>query len=90
MTWRALPVALALASATAPVQCGHAPDPNERREDTPGDALWQLAQRFHDEHDDAAERRTLQYLVERYPSSRWAPAARERLGPGAAAGDGGT
>ncbi len=78
MIVRALCAGLAL--ALAPVQCGHAPDPNERREDTPGDALWQLAQKFHAEHDDAAERRTLQYLVERYPSSRWAPAAREQLG----------
>jgi len=32
-------LALALALASAPMQCGHAPDPNERREDTPGDAL---------------------------------------------------
>ena len=86
MMARALYVGLAL--AVAPVQCGHAPDPNERREDTPGDALWQLAQKFHEEHDDAAEKRTLQYLVERYPSSRWAPAAREQLGQGGQAGQG--
>jgi hypothetical protein len=84
----ALAFALALAAASAPIQCGHAPDPNERREDTPGDALWQLAQKFHQEHDDKAERRTLQYLVEQYPSSRWAPAAREQLGQGGERSDG--
>jgi hypothetical protein len=85
MIARSLVVVLAV--ATAPLQCGKSYDPDLRKDDTPGDALWQLAQRFHDENDEAAARRTLQYLVERYPSSRWAPAAREQLGP--VAGDGG-
>jgi len=72
--------ALAVALAVAPMQCAHEPDPSLRWNDTPGDALWQLAQEFRDSHDDAAARRTLEYLVERYPSSRWAQAARDELG----------
>jgi hypothetical protein len=79
--------------ATAPLQCGHTPDAELREDETPGDALWQLSQRFEAAHDAAGERRTLEYLVERYPSSRWVPSAREELtklgGSSAAALDGG-
>jgi hypothetical protein len=76
--------------ATAPLQCGHTSDASLREDDSPGDALWALAAEFRDAHDEAAERRTLQYLVARYPASRWVKAAREELGKlGAAGGDGG-
>lgn len=68
-----------LSFAFAPFQCAHRPDPNERREDSPGDALWDLAQDFHAHHDEAAARGTLTYLVEKYPSSRHAAAARDEL-----------
>jgi hypothetical protein len=97
MVLRAALTAVALMSL-APVQCGHTPDAELREDETPGDALWALAKRFHDSGDVAAERRTLQYLVERYPASRWVGPAREQLGqlPGGggpagpgAAGDGG-
>jgi hypothetical protein len=77
------PAACALASvlllATAPLQCGHSSDASLREDETPGDALWALAVQFRDAHDEAAEKRTLQYLVSRYPASRWVPAAREEL-----------
>ena len=77
-------------AATAPLQCGHTLDAELREDDTPGDALWQLAQRFHAASDAAGEKRTLEYLVERYPSSRWVPAAREALARlGGPATDGG-
>jgi hypothetical protein len=76
---RALLLAGALSFSFAPFQCARTPDPNERREDSPGDALWELAQDFQAHHDDAAARGTLSYLVEKYPSSRYAPAAREAL-----------
>ena len=66
--------------SSAPLQCGHTSDAELREDETPGDALWQLAQRFRAAHDEAGERRTLQFLVERYPVSRWVPQARERLG----------
>ena len=82
--------------STAPLQCGHTPEAELQEDETPGDALWKLSQKFHDRHEEAAERQTLQYLVERYPASRWVGPAREALGktsgPEAApsaAGDGG-
>jgi len=76
--------------ATAPLQCGHTPDVELREDETPGDALWQLAQRFEAAHDAAGQKRTLQYLVERYPASRWASPARDELAKlGGASQDGG-
>ena len=68
-----------LVSATAPLQCGHTPDAELREDETPGDALWQLAQRFEAAHDTAGEKRTLEYLLEHYPASRWASPARDEL-----------
>jgi outer membrane protein assembly factor BamD (BamD/ComL family) len=75
-----------VAFAFAPLQCPHDTDPAHCWDDAPGDGLWDLAQKFHDQHDEAAARGTLQFLVERYPSSRYAPAAREQLGRGADGG----
>lgn len=69
----------ALAIAIAPIQCGHDPDPTLRHEDEPGDALWDLAMKFRANGDEAAARRTLEQLVQKYPSSRRAPAARDEL-----------
>jgi hypothetical protein len=78
MLFRAAAMAAGLL-ATAPMQCGHTPDAELREDETPGDALWQLAQRFQAAHDFAGEKRTLQYLVERYPSSRWFGPAKDEL-----------
>jgi hypothetical protein len=78
MVLRAAGLFAALASI-APLQCGHTSDPELQLDETPGDALWRLAQRFEAAHDAAGERRTLEYLLEQYPASRWAPAAREKL-----------
>ena len=85
MTSRTFVLALGLgASLTlAPFQCARDPDPNLRREDTAGDALWALAQDFRGRGNEPAARETLRYLVVKYPSSRYAPAAREELGRGA-------
>ncbi len=70
----------------APIQCGHETDPALRTDESPGDALWDLAQKFREAHDDAAADKTLRYLVDRYPASRWSAAARAQLGsPGSAA-----
>jgi outer membrane protein assembly factor BamD (BamD/ComL family) len=69
----------AVALALAPLQCPHQNDAAHCWDDAPGDGLWDLAQKFRADHDDAAARRTLEFLVERYPSSRYAPAAREEL-----------
>jgi hypothetical protein len=65
--------------AIAPLQCPHENDAAHCWDDAPGDGLWDLAQKFREAHDDAGARRTLQFLVDRYPSSRYAPAAREQL-----------
>jgi hypothetical protein len=86
MIARALAPLAALALAAAPLQCPHDTDAAHCWDDAPGDGLWDLAQRFRSGHDDAAARRTLEFLVERYPSSRYAPAAREQLGPSADGG----
>jgi hypothetical protein len=66
-------------SSLAPMQCAHDPDPTLRREDTAGDALWNLAQRFEAEHNVQSARETLRYLVETYPSNRHVAEAKEKL-----------
>jgi hypothetical protein len=75
---------LAAALGVAPMQCRRDPDPNLRWEDTAGDALWGLALDFEARKDEAAAKETLRYLVEKYPSSRHAPAARAKLGAASA------
>ncbi|MEZ4339299.1 MAG: hypothetical protein R3B82_21975 [Sandaracinaceae bacterium] len=69
----------ALVIALAPLQCGTSPRGPEF-EDSPGEALWDLSERFEAEGDEAARRRTLEHLIERYPSSRFAERARVVLG----------
>jgi hypothetical protein len=63
----------------APYQCGRAPD-RSVREETPGEALYGVAQKLRADGDEAGYRTTLTYLVARYPSSRFAEAARADLG----------
>ncbi len=58
----------------APYQC-KSNDPERARDERPGEALWLLCGRFAAAGDDAGARRTLDYLVERYPSSREAKRA---------------
>jgi len=70
---------VAAALAVAPLQCPHENDAAHCWDDAPGDGLWDLAQKFHEQQDEPAARRTLEFLVERYPSSRFAPAARAQL-----------
>ncbi len=82
-------VGLVSSVANAPLQCGHTTDAALREDETPGDALWDLSQRFAAAHDPAGQRRTLEYLVERYPSSRWIPQAREVLAGGGAGANSG-
>jgi len=71
--------ALAFALSLAPYQCGHAPDPDVRREDTAGDALWSFAADLRARHDDHGADEALRFLVAKYPSSRHAEAARAAL-----------
>ncbi len=69
-------LAAAALLGTAPYQC-KSNDPERAREETPGEALWSLCGRFAEQGDDASARRVLDYLIERYPSSREAARARE-------------
>ena len=69
----------------APLQCRAEPDPALRIEDTPEEALYALAVRFRSEGDVAAWRRTLEYLAERYPNSRYAVRAKDDLTGGTGA-----
>ncbi len=76
------PVFLALAVLLAPLQCGRPPSDHPELEDSPAEALWDLSDRFHEAGDEAGRRRTLEYLIERYPSSRFAERARVTLRDG--------
>lgn len=72
----------------APYQC--ATEPDERpTEDSAPQALWMLAERFRSEDNASARETTLQQLVERYPSSRYAERARQALGQPATKADDG-
>ncbi len=70
---------VALLIGLAPLQCGTSPRGPDF-EDSPGQALGELSERFEADGDEAARRRTLEHLVERYPSSRYAERARVVLG----------
>jgi hypothetical protein len=71
-----------LAVAQAPLQCGSGADPEgpDRIEETPGEALYGLAEKFKAQGDEAARKQTLEYLIDRYPTSRFAARARQDLG----------
>jgi len=69
--------AIAIALVIAPFQCGGGDAP--RREETAGDALFALSEDFESKGDHGAAQRTLRYLVDRYPSSRHADAAKRKL-----------
>ena len=74
---KVLLLALAL---SAPFQCASDPDPEHRLEDSPSEALWDLAARLRREGHVEARLSTLQQLIERYPGSREAQRARDELG----------
>lgn len=78
---RGVVIGCALLASRAPLQCSGEPPPETRRYETPPDALYDLAARFKKQGDRHAYRETLQYLVERYPNSRFAIRAKEELGP---------
>ncbi len=80
---RALGALLLAASVSAPVQCGSKPRPDLRTEEEPAEALYKLADRFAAQGDQKARIDTLRFIVERYPTSRFAQAAKldlEQLG----------
>ncbi len=64
---------------TAPFQCSGEPDPAHRLEETAPEALYDLAGRFRRDGDREGWLGTLHYLLERYPSSRFAVMAEQDL-----------
>lgn len=81
------PLVIAALVALAPMQCRGSDDGSLRRYESPGDALYDLAQEFRAKGDDKAYRETLRFIVARYPSSRRATTAQlelESLGEGSA------
>lgn len=70
---------LLILAANAPMQCASEPDFEQRRVETPGEALYGLAEQFKAARNPQAQRETLEYLVARYPSSRFAEMARSDL-----------
>jgi TolA-binding protein len=71
-------LAVAVALNGAPLQCGHGGS-DVKHEDDGGDALWSLAMDFRAKGNEEAAKQTLRYLVDKYPSNRHVPAAREEL-----------
>ncbi|MEM1032697.1 MAG: hypothetical protein AAGN82_20290 [Myxococcota bacterium] len=64
----------------APLQCGSSTDdPSLAREERPGAALYGLAAEFRASGNRDAWAATLQYLIRRHPSSRFAAAAADDL-----------
>lgn len=81
---RAVALAALVSLSSAPFQCGGGSAPP--REETAGDALYSLAEDFDKRGEHESARRTLEFLVAHYPSSRHADDARRKL---AGAPDGG-
>ena len=63
----------------APYQCVSPPE-RSLREETPGEAVYGFAQKMKADGDENSYRSALRYIVARYPSSRYAAAARLELG----------
>jgi hypothetical protein len=64
----------------APVQCARKPDAALCIQDDPAETLYDLAASFHEKGNESARRETLEHLVKRYPSSRFAVRAQDELG----------
>ncbi len=70
---------VAAALGQAPLQCASSTPPSERTYETPAQALYGLAQQFKAKGNEDSWRTTLEYLVARYPNSRFAGMARTDL-----------
>lgn len=69
-------ILLASSASLAPFQCASQVDPDKRREEEPAEALYGLAEQFRAKGATAARVEALRYIVKRYPTSRFAEAAR--------------
>ena len=70
---------IALSLWTAPVQCGDPEPVRYAHEEHPARAVWTLSERLRARGHARAAEEAWRYLVERWPSSRWAERARLRL-----------
>jgi len=59
---------------SAPFQCRTNEVPQS--EDSPGEAMWNLAEHFHTQNMEEARRETLRQIIDHYPASRQAERAR--------------
>ncbi len=80
---RAAAPILLLAALHAPFQCARHPPPEQRVEDDAAEVLYTLAEKFKAEGNAPARAETLRFIVTRYPTSRFAEAARLDLGESA-------
>lgn len=71
------------AGALAPMQCATPRPYEQRREESPAEALWSLAERFDAQHNRDARDETLRFLLQQAPGSRYAARARVALESGA-------
>jgi hypothetical protein len=71
---------LLAALAHAPFQCAHDLPPDRHNEDDAAEAVYVLAEQLHVKGDERGRKDALEFLVQRYPSSRYAVRAREDLG----------
>lgn len=77
---RILAIALCATALQAPLQCASKPGPGLETDETPGSAVYGAAEQLKAKGDMAGWRTTLEYLIARYPSSRFAVMARQDLG----------
>ncbi|MBL8681424.1 MAG: hypothetical protein JNK05_19760 [Myxococcales bacterium] len=70
---------LAVSFALAPMQCASRRSYELRREETPAEALWILAERFDAQRNAEARDETLRFLLQHAPGSRFAARARVAL-----------
>jgi hypothetical protein len=75
---RALFLGACLSLGFAPLQCGSG-DPEDVPSETPPEALYHLSEHFQKQGDEKARVETLEFLIERYPNSRFAVRARNEL-----------
>ncbi len=75
---RAVALSLALSLGFAPLQCGSG-DADDAHHETPPEALYGLADHFKEAGQKDAYRSTLEYLIDRYPNSRYAVRAKNDL-----------
>jgi TolA-binding protein len=61
------------------MQCSGEPDPSRALEETPGEAVYKLAQEFEQRGDREASEAALRFLIANYPSSRFAEMAKVDL-----------